>query len=164
MSCILAISGVKNSGKTTVMSALIRELRQRGLRVGAIKHDGHGFEGDRPDTDSWRHKQAGAELSAVFSGERLSLVMDTRDASVEWLLPFCTQLDLVLLEGFKDSGYPKIEVVRGAVSDKPVCDRKNLLAVVSDLPLKLAEVPLLHFGETARLADLVEAFIQKFGC
>lgn len=56
--------------------------------------------------------------------------------------------DVILLEGFKDSAYPKIEVVRAGNSEGPVCDTATLLAVCSDLPLELGDIPVL--GWTTR--------------
>ena len=72
--CIIAVSGVKNSGKTSLIVKLIPELVRRGLRVATIKHDGHRFEADRPGTDSFRHLEAGALGAAVFDGEKFQLV------------------------------------------------------------------------------------------
>ena len=62
---IFAISGYKNSGKTTLITKLIPELKQRGYRVAVIKHDGHDFEADVPGTDSYRHQKAGAACPAA---------------------------------------------------------------------------------------------------
>ena len=57
---VIAVSGVKNSGKTTLLEKLIANLVARGIRVAVIKHDGHHFEPDVPGTDSYRHRSAGA--------------------------------------------------------------------------------------------------------
>ena len=68
---VLAVSGVHNSGKTTLLEKLLPVLRSRGLKVGVIKHDGHDFTPDVPGTDSYRLREAGAEGVAVYSGTRL---------------------------------------------------------------------------------------------
>lgn len=57
---VLAVSGVHNSGKTTLLEKLLPVLRSRGLKVGVIKHDGHDFTPDVPGTDSYRLREAGA--------------------------------------------------------------------------------------------------------
>lgn len=104
---IFAISGYKNSGKTTLMTALIAELTRRGYRVATIKHDGHDFEPDVPGTDSCRHRTAGAYGTAVFSKNRF-MVTKTWDMVDETaLFSAFPEADILLLEGFKDSGYPK---------------------------------------------------------
>ena len=68
---LFAISGYKHTGKTTLIDKLIPLLKARGYKVAVIKHDGHDFEGDVPGTDSYKHHQAGAYGSAVFSGKRV---------------------------------------------------------------------------------------------
>ena len=65
---VLAVSGVHNSGKTTLLEKLLPVLRSRGLKVGVIKHDGHDFTPDVPGTDSYRLREAGAEGVAVYFG------------------------------------------------------------------------------------------------
>ena len=135
---VLAVSGVHNSGKTTLLEKLLPVLRSRGLKVGVIKHDGHDFTPDVPGTDSYRLREAGAEGVAVYSGTRYLLTEEFR------------LTEQVLLEGFKSSGWPKIEVVRSAISDAPVSFQP--LAVVGDIPgadFDLNDIPAL--------ADWIEA-------
>ena len=64
---VLAVSGAHNSGKTTLLEKLIPLLRARGLKVGVIKHDGHDFTPDVPGTDSFRLREAGAEVLGIAS-------------------------------------------------------------------------------------------------
>ena len=142
---VLAVSGVHNSGKTTLLEKLLPVLRSRGLKVGVIKHDGHDFTPDVPGTDSFRLRQAGAEGVAVFSGRRYLLTEELQLTEQDLLAVFERHgYDLVLLEGFKSSGWPKIEVVRRAVADAPVSFQP--LAVVGDIPgadFDLNEIPAL---------------------
>ena len=67
---VIAVCGVKNSGKTSLIEKLIPILRRQGLKIAVIKHDGHDFEPDVPGTDSARLRQAGACAAAVFSDKR----------------------------------------------------------------------------------------------
>ena len=67
---VFAVSGKKNTGKTTLTETLVREFSVRGLRVAVIKHDGHDFVPDVPGTDSYRHKAAGAVGTLVYSENR----------------------------------------------------------------------------------------------
>ena len=144
---VLAVSGLHNSGKTTLLEKLLPALRSRGLKVGVIKHDGHDFTPDVPGTDSYRLREAGA----VYSGQRYLLTEAFRLTEQDLLALFERHgYDLVLLEGFKDSGWPKIEVVRREISDTPVSFQP--LAVVGD-------IPDADFGleETQALADWLVA-------
>ena len=65
---IFAISGVKNSGKTTLICKLLEIFKEKGLKVAVLKHDGHDFEPDVPGTDTYRQIQAGAYGTASFFG------------------------------------------------------------------------------------------------
>ena len=152
---IVAISGVKNSGKTTLMEKLIRELSRRGLQVAAVKHDGHDFTPDVPGTDSWRFGQAGACGYAIYSPYRYQLVRHTQEVCERDFFDAFPEADVILLEGFKDSPYPKIEVVRAGNSDAPVCDPSTLLAVATDLPLALNGIPMLGLEDVETMADLI---------
>lgn len=104
---IFAISGYKNSGKTTLMTALIADLTRRGYCVATIKHDGHDFEPDVPGTDSYRHRAAGAFGTAVFSGNRFMVTKTWESVDVSVLISAFSEADILLLEGFKDSSYHK---------------------------------------------------------
>ena len=109
---IFAISGVKNSGKTTLICKLLEIFKEKGLKVAVLKHDGHDFEPDVPGTDTYRQLQAGAYGTAVFSAGKYMLVKQQPQISESELVEFFPEADLILLEGFKYSDYPKIEIIR----------------------------------------------------
>ena len=131
---VIAVCGVKNSGKTTLITKLIPILRAKGLHVAVIKHDGHDFEPDVPGTDSSRHREAGAYGCAVFSDHRFMITKEQRETTAEELTAFFPEADLILLEGFKHSTCPKVEVIRRGNSSQSVSEREGLLAIVTDLP------------------------------
>ena len=131
---IISIVGASGAGKTTLLERLIPELTRRGLRVGTIKHDVHGFELDKPGKDSWRHKQAGAAISMISSPRQMGMVMDVdHDSEPNELAPFFTGVDLILTEGYKRGREPKVEVFRSEILPEPMCkDDPQLMALVSD--------------------------------
>ena len=154
MARIAAVCGVKNSGKTTLLVKLVHCFREKGLRVGVIKHDGHDFVPDVPGTDSYRFQEAGAEVSAVFSGNRWAVTArERRDET--FFFPLCRELDVLLLEGLKSSPYPKIEVLRREVSCEPVCLGGTLLAIAADFPLEAQGVPVYDLDDAAALAEII---------
>lgn len=134
---LLSIVGNSGSGKTTFIEKLIPELIRRGLRVGSLKHDVHGFEMDKPGKDTWRHKQAGASTTIISSPAQIGMVMDvSHDHNPQELLPFFQGVDIVLAEGYKRGNWPKIEIFRTEVTSEPLCaDDGHLLAMITDTDL-----------------------------
>lgn len=104
---LYAVSGRKNSGKTTLITQLIPELKKAGLHVATIKHDGHDFEGDVPGTDSYRHRQAGAYGTAIYSDNRFLILKQQGQITERDLVQAFPEADVILLEGFKNSHYQK---------------------------------------------------------
>lgn len=130
---IIAISGIKNSGKTTLVTKLITKLTALGYKVATIKHDGHDFEGDVPGTDSFRHKEAGAYGTAVFSNSKFMIIKEQNSITEKELIKNFKEADFILLEGFKFSNYPKIEVVREEISRSYVCKKETIIAIATNL-------------------------------
>ena len=155
---ILSVVGRSNSGKTTLLEKLIRELVARGRRVGTIKHHYHGpVTVDVPGKDSWRHKHAGARAVALTSSETFFAVCDAPgDLSLETIVHRALgEVDLVLTEGFKTGPMPKIEVSRQAQGLPLLCGSEDhLVAVAADWE---TGTPVPHFGLEAvgPLADFI---------
>ncbi len=162
---VVCVVGSSGAGKTTLLEKLIPELTRRGVKVGTLKHDVHGFEIDKPGKDSYRHKHAGATISIISSPRQVAMVMDTdRDMSIEELLPFYSRVDIVLTEGYKRENYPKIEVFRRAVNPAPLClGDESLIAVVTDDAEDLhLTVPRFMSDEIEGLAEfLLEKFLTS---
>jgi len=133
---IVTIVGNSGSGKTTLLEKLIAELSERGLKIGSIKHDVHGFEMDKPGKDSWRHKKAGAVTTIITSPRQIGMVKDVgHDHTPDELASFFPETDLILCEGFKRQPLPKMEIFRPEIHSTPLCtDDKHLLAFISDAP------------------------------
>lgn len=101
---VIGIVGWKNSGKTTLAAALIRELSGRGLTVSSIKHAHHMVDVDQPGTDSYKHREAGAREVILAGGQRIAIMHELRGAgepSLEDLLARLSPCDWVVVEGYK---------------------------------------------------------------
>ena len=159
---IIIIVGNSGSGKTTLIEKLIVELKRRGLKIGTIKHDVHGFEMDKPGKDSWRHKQAGAVTTIITSPHQIGMVKDVHhDHTPAELASFFTQVDLILCEGFKRLPLPKMEIFRPEIHSSLLCrDDKHLLAVISDTAECKQYAPRC-FGLNA-VQDIVAFLIEHF--
>lgn len=158
---VVAVSGVKNSGKTTLITAMLPHLNAAGLKVATVKHDGHLFTSDPEGTDTGKHMAAGAWGTAIFDREKYKIVRQDPVDEKELIARF-SDADLVLLEGFKHSPWPKLELVRKGNSDAPVCDSGTLLALVTDLDLTVPGVPSVPF-DGAAAAQVVLDYLKQEG-
>lgn len=163
---VKAVSFVAKSGtgKTTLLEKVIARLKDRGYRVGVVKHDAHRFDIDHPGKDSYRMTAAGADTMLISSSEKLALVKkhDASPPLEELLQSYFTDVDIVLTEGFKKSSIPKIEVHRLEWCSSLLCRGEehdpNLIAVASDAPLEL-DVPVLDLNDAEAIAGFIE---EKF--
>lgn len=131
---VFCVSGIKDSGKTGLIIKLINEFIKEGYAVSVIKHDGHDYVMDHEGTDTFRFRSAGAGLSAIFSPTQFSMNCQ-REIAVEELLTLVKKTqksDIIIIEGLKQAPYPKVEVVRKAVSDTSVCSPENLICIATD--------------------------------
>jgi len=161
---IVSVVAKSGTGKTTLLEKLITELKRRGWRVGAIKHDAHSFDIDREGKDSWRLTQAGADTTLITSPAKLAMVKKHDDGQepplATTIARYCGDLDIVLTEGFKKSAMPKIEVHRAERSATLLCRGEEhdptLVAVASDERLEL-DVPVYDINDATGLCDFIEA-------
>ena len=160
---ILCFVGRSNSGKTTLIERLIPELVRAGYRVATVKHAGHGFDLDTEGKDSWRHKRAGASSVIVLSKGSLAMFADVPDdIHIEQVRErfLDAETDLIIAEGWKSEGYPKIVVIRDQVGEVPV-SQEGLLAVVSNKPVDLP-VPVLDPDDIRAVAELIIQHFPKY--
>ena len=157
---VFGITGWKNSGKTRMVAGLIREFRQRGLKVSAIKHAHHSFDIDHPGTDSFEHRQAGASEVALVSANRWAIMHELENENEPPLARILEKLescDLVLIEGFKREGHDKLELMRtGATRDEPLWPNDpSIVAIASDKVLENCPHPVFSPDEVALVADFI---------
>lgn len=158
---LIGITGWSGAGKTTLIARLIPLLRQRGLTVSTCKHAHHAFDVDFPGKDSHTHRQAGATEVLISSGRRFALIRELRDEA-EWTLPQLlarlAPVDLVIVEGFKRSPHPKIEVFRDDNAKTPLHPADDtIVAVASDVMFPAAGKPVLALDDIEAIADIAVA-------
>jgi len=167
----LQIVGRKKSGKTSLLVGLIPRLQARGLRVGSIKHSAHPHALDREGSDTWRHREAGSEVTLGITAAAISihLPLPSDPAALEArIAQEAGRLDILLIEGWSERPGPKIEVLppdtEGRVKPPRVRDPGELLAVVlgPGVPEAAATdtlpVRAFRWNET----DAVAAFIAEW--
>lgn len=158
---MIAIVGISNSGKTTLVEKLVSKFKGLGLRVGTIKHSRHQHQIDVPGKDSWRHKNSGAERTLFIGPQTMQLVADMTDAPSPDSLAerYLGDLDIILMEGFMSSRIEKIEVVRSERSRRPITARADgLLALATDIEspeLTDIGVPVLRLDDHDAIGDFI---------
>ncbi len=155
---VIGIVGWKNSGKTTLAAALIRELSGRGLTVSSIKHAHHGVDVDQPGTDSYKHRDAGAREVILAGGQRFAIMHELRGAdepTLDELLARLAPCDWVVVEGFKTHSHPKIEVHRRESSRSPLyLEDANIIAVAADYAADFSG-PVFDVNDVPGIADFI---------
>lgn len=158
---IVAIVGWKNSGKTTLTERLVAELVRRGHRVATVKHAHHAFRIDDDETDSARHRRAGASQVAVVSAERVALIRELAGASepgLEEVVAMLAPCDVIVAEGYKRAPVAKIEARRAqSASREPLAPGDpHVIAIAADHETIADGRPVFSLDDVAGLADLVE--------
>jgi len=156
---IIGLAGWSGSGKTTLLTKVLPRLIARGKRVSTLKHAHHAFDVDRPGKDSFEHRSAGATEVLVVSANRWALMHELRgqpEPGLHALLGKLSEVDLVLIEGFKRQKFPKLEIHR-VENGKPLLhpDDDWIVAVASDSPLPQATVPVIDLNDVEKIADLL---------
>ena len=161
---IYGITGVKDSGKTTLVERLVPEIGARGYSVSTVKHAHHVTDVDQPGRDSYRHRCAGAREVMLASPLRWALMRELRgddEPTLEELLARLSPVDLVLVEGYKAGPHPKLEVHRAAKGRPPLAlGNPTVRAVAADAAPGGLEVPVLDLDDIPAIADFILAELQ----
>jgi molybdopterin-guanine dinucleotide biosynthesis protein B len=154
---IIGLAGWSGSGKTTLLTRAIPRIVARGLKVSTLKHAHHDFDIDQPGKDSHSHRMAGATEVLIGSQRRWALMHELRgeaEPALGALLQKLSPVDLVVIEGYKRAGHPKLEVHR-AVLGQPLLSTADptIVAIASDRPLPDAKIPVIDLDDVDRIVD-----------
>ncbi len=158
---VLGFAGFSGSGKTTFLEKLIPLLREKGLRVAVVKHDGHRFDIDRPGKDSSRFSEAGAEMVILTSKEKTA-VIEQRTLSLEDALQFVHDVDLVLVEGYKYADITQVGIARQASGKGFPSEADHYWRLVTDMAFPDAPVPVCGINDPASLAEDIAEHLDSF--
>jgi molybdopterin-guanine dinucleotide biosynthesis adapter protein len=151
---VFGVTGWKNAGKTTLTERLIAEFVGRGWKVATIKHAHHAVDIDRPGTDSFRHRAAGATEVALVGGQRYAIMREQADPPLEEVLARLMPADIVLIEGYKREPHPKIEVRAGDVPSLAAND-PAIAAIAADAKPAETALPWFRRDDIAGIADFI---------
>ncbi len=168
---VLGITGWSGCGKTTLIVALIPRLRALGITVSTLKHAHHDVDLDTPGKDTFRHRESGAQEVILATGRRWALLHELREEpepSLAELLIRLQPVDLVLVEGWKTGAYPKLEIWRPVVRDRPPRFQTDptVIAVASESSLDPARhgrpnLPALPLADLDGIVEFIVEFIRK---
>lgn len=150
---IVAFSAWSGTGKTTLIEKLITELKKSGVRLAVIKHDAHDFEIDYEGKDSWRFAKAGADIT-ILSSARKTACIEKGSLSLKQLIGMVHDVDLILVEGYKNEELPRIGIARKETEKGFTADIDSFIAVVTDLDI-VASVPRFALDDIKGLADFI---------
>ncbi len=153
---IFGVTGWKNAGKTTLVEKLVAEFVRRGWRVATIKHAHHDVDIDRPGSDSFRHRAAGATEVALVGGLRYAIMREQAEPTLAEVLARLAPCDIVLIEGYKREPHPKIEVRAGEGASLAASD-PNVVAIAADQRPAEGHLPWFRRNDVARIADFIAA-------
>ncbi|WP_321365311.1 molybdopterin-guanine dinucleotide biosynthesis protein B [uncultured Desulfuromusa sp.] len=140
---LVSFAGYSGSGKTTLVEAVIKLLTKRGYKVGAIKHDGHRFDIDKPGKDSWRMTNAGASVTVITDDRKLAMIKqhDATPPPEKIISDYFSEMDIVIIEGWKRTSVNRIEVYRKEIGREALCltsQDDGFVAIATDIHIETA--------------------------
>ena len=157
---VISVVGISNSGKTTLIVKLVKELKSRSYKVATIKHSHHSFKLDTEGKDSWLHTQAGADAVVVASKNIVGMIRQTQqELPLTEIIKSLQDMDIIIVEGYKSENIPKIEVSRTEISKELICKNdKHLIAVIGDKNPSIG-IPFFHINDNASM--IIDFLLQN---
>ena len=156
---IVGIVGWKDSGKTTIATKIINKLSSKNFRVASIKHAHHEFDIDHENTDSFKHRLAGSSQVIVSSSKRwvkISELNNSKEKTLDYLINQFSEVDIVIVEGFKNENHPKIEIIK---NDNYLFSKiKNVKAIITNNKLETD----LRIFKSDEIDNIVDFILREF--
>jgi molybdopterin-guanine dinucleotide biosynthesis protein B len=158
---VFGIAGHSGMGKTTILEKLVPEFSRRNLTVSLIKHSHKNVDIDRPGKDSYRLRESGCKEVLLLGNDRWALMHELRgdpEPDLQYLLSRLQQCDLVLIEGFKQGGFPKLEVWRDIENKNTLWPKLlDITAIASDRHILQVDVPQFMLEDIVGIATFILA-------
>lgn len=158
---VIGFSAYSGTGKTTLLEKILVCLKRQGYRVAVLKHDAHRFEIDREGKDSWRFAQAGADMVILSSSEKTAII-EQRQRSFSQNLAMIHDVDLVLVEGYKQESIPRIGICRKATGKGLPHPVETYIALVTDDPsLATGRIPTFSLEDIDGIVSFLKGYISE---
>ena len=128
---MIGFAAYSGTGKTTLIEKLILHLKARGLRLAVVKHDAHDFDIDHKGKDSWRFTNAGADMMLISSATKAAIV-ESRPRTFQENMSMIHDVDLILIEGYKQESIPRIGLCRKATGKGLPGVAEDYVAIATD--------------------------------
>ena len=158
---IIGFAAFSGTGKTTLIEQLILSLKAQGYRLAVIKHDAHQFEIDKEGKDSFRFARAGADMTLISSASKTA-VIEQRERTFEQNLSMIHDVDLILVEGYKQEPIPKIGISRKATGKGLPHPAEEYIALVTDDEelIPPANIPVFLPDDIEGIAGFIKQLIS----
>tara|TARA_Y100000992_G_scaffold274749_1_gene217828 strand:+ start:114 stop:638 length:525 start_codon:yes stop_codon:yes gene_type:complete len=165
---VLGICGWSGSGKTDLVCRLIKFFTKNNLSVSTLKHTHHNIEIDKKGKDSFNHSKSGAKEVLVGGGSNWTLIHrgnENKNYTIEYLInKFSKDTDILLIEGFKNSKIPKLEVFNNKLQ-KPLIHKKNssTIAIIYDKlneEILKTKLPNFSFKKTKEISNFIINYFE----
>ncbi|MBU1355747.1 MAG: molybdopterin-guanine dinucleotide biosynthesis protein B [Candidatus Edwardsbacteria bacterium] len=150
MQPIISFVGHSNSGKTTLIEQIVRDLARKGYRVGVLKHTHGAIKADKKGTDTDRFRLAGAGISSICDDKLLVRFEKAAGHKPKDIVhALSRELDLLIIEGYKKEHFPKV-LFSDQLAD---ADPKGIIATVGKK--KPASSKVRHF-QPSKISDIAK--------
>ncbi|OCG41412.1 molybdopterin-guanine dinucleotide biosynthesis protein B [Gilliamella sp. Fer2-1] len=158
---IIGICGYSGNGKTTLLKKIIELFVEQGFTIGSLKHAHHNIEFDIPGKDSYELRKAGSLQTIIACNNRYAMIQETpnKPADLITLINQFNDVDIILIEGFKDENIPKIICHRQA-NKKPLYIDEFTIAIASDEPLDVS-MPIFDINQPIQIVDFIKRYLFK---
>ena len=164
MAKVFGIVGWSGSGKTELVTRLIKYFCKKRILVSSIKHTHHKFDIDKEGKDSFKHIQSGSNEVALYSENKWALISKFQDKKYDIediIAKFDKKTQLILIEGLKYSKLPKIEVFRSSLNKSFIFqDDKFIKGVVSDKEIKNLKLPRFNFKDIDKIGEFIINYLK----
>jgi molybdopterin-guanine dinucleotide biosynthesis protein B len=130
---IISIAGKQNAGKTTLIKDLIPKLKEHGYRVGTLKYNIRKFDIDHEGKDTYKYSSSGADSVAISTQSEFVVMKKTAKPLTlhEIIEAHFNDVDVVLVEGYREDGYPRIRIIDPQDTNAVKTDSENELLLVN---------------------------------